>query len=106
MNDERGVIRRLFIVHCLSFIVLLAACASAPPPPTPTFTEVPRSVLDVFCSRIHDEGISVETTVDVVKTTQPLITPESMASLADAVGYSKPFDPIVASQKANHDASP
>jgi hypothetical protein len=68
-------------------------------------TEVPHGVLDVFCSRLHDEGVSVETTVEVVSTTQPLITPEAMESLAEAIGYSQAFDPVVMSQKASHDAS-
>ena len=107
MSDERWLGRLLFIVHRSSFIVLLAACATAPPPtPAPKWIEVPRGVLDAFCAKLHDEGISAETAMDVVRTTQPLITPDSMSGLAEAAMYAKAFDPFAVSQEANRNATP
>lgn len=66
-------------------VVLLAACASAPPPPPPHFTAVPATVLDAMCARLHDEGIARETTVDLVRTTRPLVTRLSLQALGDAL---------------------
>jgi hypothetical protein len=49
---------------------------------------MPASILDSFCSSFHDEGISMSTTVNVVKTAQlSLITPASMQSLSDSFFY-------------------
>jgi hypothetical protein len=87
-------------------VLLLAACASAPPPPPPKLTEIPGGVLDAFCARLHDEGVSVETTVDVVSITQPLITPQSMEGLAEAAFYKTPFDPVAMSEAANRESAP
>ena len=79
-------------VLCSLFVV---ACASAPPPPPPPkLTEVPRAVLDTFCARLHDEGVSAETTLDVVTMTQPLITPNALNGLAVAAYYQLRFDPV------------
>ncbi len=72
---------------------LLAACASAPPPPPPQFANVPSSVLDVMCARLHDEGIARETTVDVVRTSRPLVTRQSLQALAEAAFYQGRPDP-------------
>ena len=91
-------------VLCSLFVV---ACASAPPPPPPPkLTEVPRAVLDTFCARLHDEGVSAETTLDVVTMTQPLITPNALNGLAEAAYYQLRFDPVAASTAANSDATP
>lgn len=72
----------------LLFILLLTACSSGPPPPTPQFAAVPASVLDVMCARLHDEGIARETTVDLVRTSRPLVTRQSLQALAEASFYS------------------
>lgn len=107
MNDEPWLRRLAFIVHRSSFIVLVAACATAPPPPpAPKWTEVPRGVLDAFCAKLHDEGISSETTMEVVSTTQPLITPQAMSGLAESSMYLRRFDAYAVADEANRDAEP
>ncbi len=91
----------------LAVALLLASCASTPPPPLPPpLTEVPRTVLDTFCAKLHDEGVSAETTLNVVTMTQPLITPNAMSGLAEAAFYQQRFDPVAASAAANEDAAP
>ena len=91
----------------LAVCLLLGSCASAPPPkPAPAWTELPRGVLDAFCARLHDEGISAETTVDVVRTTLPLITPQTISGLAEAAAYVNRFDPFTVSEQANRGATP
>ena len=91
----------------LAVAPLLAACASTPPPPPPPpLTAVPRAVLDAFCVRLHDEGVSAETRMDVVTMTQPLITPNVMNGLAETAFYQQRFDPVAASSAANSDALP
>jgi hypothetical protein len=100
MKDERtnhGF--RPFILHLSSFILcfLFAACASAPtappPPHLPQWNAMPAAVLDSFCANFRDEGISMSTTINVVKTTQmSLITPLTMQSLSDSVFYHGPLD--------------
>src|SRR5207244_1340042 len=86
----------------LAAYLLLGSCATAPPPPpAPAWTEVPRGVLDAFCARLHDEGISAETAVEVVCTTQPLITPQTISGLAEAAAYANRFDPFTVSEQAN-----
>jgi len=71
----------------MTLLFLFAACASGPPPPTPQFAAVPASVLDVMCARLRDEGIARETTIDVVRTSRPLVTRQSLQALAEAVFY-------------------
>ena len=46
---------------------------------------VPRAAVDAMCSRMKSEGINTE--LRVVKTSQPLITPQAMAALASAMFY-------------------
>jgi hypothetical protein len=60
-------------------ILFLLMMAAAPPPPQ--FTAVPSSVLDSMCLRLHDEGIA--TTVDIVRTSRPLVTRQSIQALAE-----------------------
>ena len=101
---ERGF--WLFLVPRSLFLVVIA-CATAPPPaPAVHWTEVPRAVLDVFCTRLHDEGVSPETTVDVVSTTQKLITPQAMTGLAETGFFDKPVDAYTAAETANRGAAP
>ena len=78
------------------FCALLAlACSSAPPPPPPVPpAAVPASAVDVMCSRLHTEGINSE--LRAVKMTQPLITPQTVQGLAEAVYYSGRSAPRIA----------
>ena len=62
-------------------IVLFTACATTAPTPPPQFTVVPSSALDAMCARMHDEGIA--TTVDVVRTSRPLVTQHSLQALLE-----------------------
>ena len=88
-------------------LLLFLACASKPaPPPPPALTEIPRAVLDAFCSRLHDEGVSTETTIDVVATTQPLVTPTAIDGLAEAAFWAKPYDPVMLSETATRESAP
>ncbi len=100
------------ILHPSSFILLffLAACASSPaPPPPPKAPEwkvIPAAVLDTFCASFRDEGISMSTTINVVKTAQPmLITPSSMQALSDSFFYHGPIDPAKAAATATAGAT-
>lgn len=80
----------------LTFVLLLAAaCSTAapPPPPPPQFTAVPSSVLDSMCARLRDEGIG--TTVDVIRTSRPLVTRQSIQSLAE-LGFKQHVDGAMA----------
>src|SRR5947199_229362 len=77
--------------------LLLASCASAPPPPPPpALTEIPRGVLDAFCARLHDEGVSAETTVgDVVLGTTGR-RPEPLGGRkTDAAGHEVNMRPVI-----------
>jgi hypothetical protein len=67
--------------------LLLTACASAPPPPPPSFTAVPATAVDAMCARINDEGMARETIVDLVTTTRPLVTEQSLQALLEEAFY-------------------
>lgn len=78
----------------IGWILLLAACASAPPPkpapatpPSPRFTNVPGSVVDALCVRLHEEGFASDQAIDVVSTTRPLITPQTLEALSQKEFY-------------------
>jgi len=76
-------------------VLLFAACAYAPPAPPPVPPPaVPAAAVDVMCSRMHTEGISSE--LRAVKMTQPLITPQTVQGLAEAVYYSGRSAPRIA----------
>jgi hypothetical protein len=129
MNDERGRMNdeprlisaiRQFIVHPSSFILRIArqsalpftlfliscATASAPPAPkVPQWTTMPASVLDALCANFRDEGISTETTVNIVKTAQrSLISPASIQTLAESQFYHGKVDPAQAASAAAAEA--
>ena len=79
----------------LTFLFLACATGpSTPPPPRlPQWNAMPAAILDSFCSNFRDEGISMSTTINVVKTAQPsLITPLSMQSLSDSFFYRGALD--------------
>jgi hypothetical protein len=76
--------------------LMLSACATAPAPkpaaaatsapqPQLVWTSVPLSVLQSLCGILRVEGVGGQ--VDVVKTSEPLITRESMQALAQAEFY-------------------
>jgi hypothetical protein len=75
----------------LTFWAITFGCASAPPPAAPppavTWTELPAMVLQAFCTRLRDEGISRQSTVNVVQSTQPLVTANSLHSLAASATF-------------------
>jgi hypothetical protein len=88
-------------------VALLAACASAPPPPPPpSLTVIPHTVLDALCTRLHDEGVSSDTALNVVNATQPLVTPTAIHGLAEAAFWDKPYDAVALSETASRDAAP
>jgi hypothetical protein len=67
---------------------------------------MPASVLDALCSNFHDEGISMTTTVNVVKSAQPsLITPASMQSLSESFFYHGSLTPVRAAADATATAA-
>lgn len=72
-------------------LLFVAACATKPEPIAVAPSDVPPSALDSICARARHEGITGE--VDVVKTTEPLITRESIVALADAAAYQGKDDP-------------
>ena len=90
-------------------VVLMTGCAtaSAPPPPhLPQWTSVPAMVLDSFCSGFHDEGISGTTTINIVKTAQPmLISASSMEALSNLSFYHGKTDPARAATNAGAGAT-
>lgn len=133
MKDEHGegpllrfIVRpSTFILHRSSFILrlsqtwkpakraaifalLLLSCATATTPPpsrVPQWTAMPASVLDALCANFRDEGISTETTVNVVKTAQrSLLTPQSMQTLAESQFYHGKIDPTRAAVLAADEA--
>jgi hypothetical protein len=53
-----------------------------PAPPFETWTSVPAFVVDAVCGKLQSEGLGG--TVDIVTTTEPIITRESMFGLAAA----------------------
>lgn len=76
----------------LTFAFALLLLAAAPPPPA-KFTLVPSTVLDSMCERLRDEGLG--TTVDVVRTSRPLVTRQSLQALAE-LGFKQRMDgPLV-----------
>ncbi len=70
--------------------VLLAGCAATapPPPPMPLPDRVPRGVIDSFCGLLHGEGMLSE--VRVLRTSQPIITSESLQVLANQTTRGRP----------------
>ena len=74
-------------MRILPIAFLALACSYTPPPPPPVPpSAVPSAAVDVMCSRLHGEGINSE--LRALKMTQPLITPQSVQGLAEAVYYS------------------
>lgn len=89
--------------------LLMTGCASAktpPPPRLPQWTAVPATILDSFCSSFRDEGISSATTINVVKTAQPmLISTSSMDALSNSFFYHGKLDPARAATDAGAGAT-
>lgn len=72
-----------------SLLAIFVACSTPPAATAPT--NVPSTVIGALCARMHGEGIGGEVTV--VRTTEPLITRESMIALANAAYYHGKEDP-------------
>jgi hypothetical protein len=71
----------------------------------PEWNAIPATVMETFCGSFREEGISATTTLNVVKTTQPLlITAASMQALAEDSFYHGLIDPSRAADKAMADA--
>jgi len=85
-------------------LLVLSACASAPPPPPPTWSSVPRTVLDAFCIAAHAEGLAGEGTIAVVRTSRPLVTPETIAALAE-VSFKPAGDTATIAQRINQSSA-
>ena len=61
--------------------LLLTACASSPPGPgTPDWDAIPPGVAEALCLRLQRDAFATGN-VTIVKVTQPLATPESMAAV-------------------------
>lgn len=58
---------------------LLLTLGAAAPPPKPAI--VPSTVLDAMCERLRDEGVG--SSVDLVRTSRPLVTRQSLQALAE-----------------------
>jgi hypothetical protein len=97
-----------FTLHTSLFTLLFISCATAaapPPPKVPQWTTMPASVLDALCANFRDEGISTETTVNIVKTAQrSLISPASMQTLAESQFYHGKIDSAHAASAAAAEA--
>jgi hypothetical protein len=68
----------------LPLVTLLAtSCSLKPPPPAtvPQWTAVPAVVVQAMCIKLHTEGMSGA--VNVVSSTEPLITRESLIGLGE-----------------------
>jgi hypothetical protein len=79
-------------------LLALTSCASAPKPapapvaaPEPVWKTVPFSVLQSLCGVLRAEGVGGQ--IDVVRTSEPLITRDSMLALAQAEFYRGKDDP-------------
>ncbi|MDP9362464.1 MAG: hypothetical protein M3P29_13565 [Acidobacteriota bacterium] len=97
----RNVRRHQLVIAALFFLVACASAKAPPPPKLPQWTAVPVEVLDSFCANFRDEGISMSTTINVVKKAQKmLITPASMQALSDSFFYHGPTDPAKAASAA------
>jgi hypothetical protein len=68
----------------LPLLLLFAACATAPPtqPALPEWDSIPAGIAAALCTRLQMDGIgSVGTDVSLVRITQPIATPQALASL-------------------------
>jgi hypothetical protein len=85
-------------------LLLMTGCATAPPPAPPRlpqWTVMPATVLDAFCSGFRDEGISSATTINLVKSAQPmLLSAPSMEALSNLSFYRGQLDPARAAANA------
>ena len=65
----------------LAFLLLLTACASQPKGPvTPEWEAIPAGVADALCMRLQRDAFATGN-VTIVRVTQPLATPESVAAV-------------------------
>jgi hypothetical protein len=71
------------VVVTLLCSIVLTACASTPKAPleAPNWDAIPSRVVDALCRRLQMDAIATGRTA-IVKVTQPLATPQTMAALA------------------------
>lgn len=70
--------------HAVALLfVVLTACASTPKAPleAPKWDAIPSRIVDALCRRLQMDAIATGRTA-IVKITQPLATPQTMAALA------------------------
>ena len=73
-------------------ILLFTTCASAATPPAlPPWTSVPPLVVQAVCTKLQSEGLGGR--INVVTTTEPIITRESLLGLAAAADQQSKTDP-------------
>jgi len=84
--------RALAIVPLLLAATLLAGCRSTASTPleAPQWSELPAGVLDAFCGRAHSEGISKETPIVVIRTTQPIVNANALMAVRNAYFVQRP----------------
>lgn len=67
----------------LVLLFFLASCATTPdaPPAVPEWDAVPAGVVEALCQRLRNDGLA-SGSVAIVRITQPLVTPATVAALA------------------------
>lgn len=77
----------------VALALFVLACGSTPPPPPAptTWTSLPPSIVQALCTKLHSEGLSGR--VNIITTTSPLITHESLFGLAAAADEQGKKDP-------------
>lgn len=73
----------------LVFLFAIGCAHSNTPVASPE--NVPPSAIEAICSKLHNEGLNGD--LAIVRTTEPLITRETMISLSDAATYRGKKDP-------------
>ena len=86
--SRHGPLRRLLrlAARLLAPGLLAAACASTPPPPpppaVPAWDSIPAGITGALCQRLQMDGIgTIGADVAIVKVTQPIASPQILASL-------------------------
>lgn len=72
--------------------LLLGTCGATPRPPAlPPWTSIPPTVVQAVCSKLQSEGLGGR--INIVTTTEPIITRESLLGLAAAADQQSKNDP-------------
>lgn len=75
----------------LGLLLGATSASAAAPPPLPPWTSIPPTVVQAVCSKLQSEGLSGR--INVVTTTEPIITRESLLGLAAAADQQSKNDP-------------